>query len=108
VEKLQTISTKFRQQQKGKQFLPNFLRHYYHVDSLLERPEVQTIIGAADYTADKARRFCNLGNKNIAKNEALPSGNAEGIYRDVRKNERSGNWCGRWDSNPHDVAIEGF
>jgi len=17
-------------------------------------------------------------------------------------------WCGRWDSNPHDVAIEGF
>ncbi len=20
----------------------------------------------------------------------------------------SGPWCGRWDSNPHDVAIEGF
>ena len=19
-----------------------------------------------------------------------------------------GHWCGRWDSNPHDVAIEGF
>ena len=21
---------------------------------------------------------------------------------------RFGAWCGRWDSNPHDVAIEGF
>src|SRR6266853_1608697 len=29
VEKLQTISTKYRQQQKDKQFPPNFMRHYY-------------------------------------------------------------------------------
>jgi hypothetical protein len=92
VEKLQTISTKFRQQQEDRQFPPNFLRHYYDADSLLERPEVQTFIGTADYIAHKDRRFRSLDNKNIAKNEGLyreQSGNEEGIYRDVRENERS-------------------
>jgi hypothetical protein len=71
VEKLQTISTKHRQQQKDKQFPPNFLRHYYDVYSLLERPEVQAFIGTDDYTAHKDRRFRSLDNKNVAKNEAF-------------------------------------
>jgi hypothetical protein len=77
VEKLQTISTKFRQQQEDKQFPPNFLRHYYDVDSLLERPEVQTFIGTADYIAHKNRRFRSLDNKNIGKNEAFIVSNPE-------------------------------
>ncbi|HEU0084089.1 MAG TPA: nucleotidyl transferase AbiEii/AbiGii toxin family protein [Bradyrhizobium sp.] len=47
VEKLQTISTKYRQQQKEKQFPPNFLRHYYDIYSLLERPKIQAFIGTA-------------------------------------------------------------
>jgi hypothetical protein len=76
-EKLQTISTKFRQQQEDKQFPPNFLRHYYDVDSLLDRPEVQTFIGTADYIAHKDRRFRSLDNKNIAKNEAFIVSNPE-------------------------------
>ena len=71
VEKLQTISTKYRQQQKDKQFPPNFMRHYYDVYSLLDRPEVQAFIGTDDYTAHKDRRFRSLDNKNIAKNEAF-------------------------------------
>jgi nucleotidyltransferase AbiEii toxin of type IV toxin-antitoxin system len=71
VEKLQTISTKYRQQQKDKQFPPNFMRHYYGVYSLLDRPEVQGFIGTEDYTAHKDRRFRSLDNKNIAKNEAF-------------------------------------
>jgi hypothetical protein len=71
VEKLQTISTKYRQQQKDKQFPPNFLRHYYDVNSLLDRPEVQAFIGTDDYIAHKNRRFRSLDNKNIAKNEAF-------------------------------------
>jgi hypothetical protein len=70
VEKLQTISTKYRQQ-KDKQFPPNFLRHYYDVNSLLDRPEVQAFIGTDDYIAHKNRRFRSLDNKNIAKNEAF-------------------------------------
>ena len=71
VEKLQTISTKYRQQQKDKKFPPNFMRHYYDVYSLLDRPEVQNFIGTDDYTAHKDRRFRSLDNKNIAKNEAF-------------------------------------
>jgi hypothetical protein len=71
VEKLQTISTKYRQQQKEKQFPPNFMRHYYDVYSLLDRPEVQAFIGTDDYKAHKDRRFRSLDNKNIAKNEAF-------------------------------------
>jgi hypothetical protein len=71
VEKLQTISTKYRQQQKDKQFPPNFMRHYYDVYSLLDCPEVQAFIGTDDYTAHKDRRFRSLDNKNIAKNEAF-------------------------------------
>ena len=71
VEKLQTISTKYRQQKKDKQFPPNFLRHYYDVYSLLDRREVQDFIGTDDYKAHKDRRFRSLDNKNIAKNEAF-------------------------------------
>jgi Nucleotidyl transferase AbiEii toxin, Type IV TA system len=40
VEKLQTVSTKFRQQQSSKEFPLNFMRHYYDIYSLLRRPEV--------------------------------------------------------------------
>jgi hypothetical protein len=71
VEKLQTISTKYRQQQKEKQFPPNFLRHYYDIYSLLERPEVQAFIGTDEYEMHKDRRFRSLDNKNIAKNQAF-------------------------------------
>jgi hypothetical protein len=71
VEKLQTISTKYRQQQKDKQFPPNFMRHYYDAYSLLERPEVQAFIGTDDYTTHKDRRFRSLDNKKIANNEAF-------------------------------------
>jgi len=41
VEKLQAISTKFRQQQETGAFPPNFMRHYYDVYSLLQDPTVQ-------------------------------------------------------------------
>jgi predicted nucleotidyltransferase component of viral defense system len=71
VEKLQTISKKYRQQQKDKEFPPNFMRHYYDVYRLLDHSEVQGFIGTDDYTAHKDRRFRSLDNKNIAKNEAF-------------------------------------
>jgi hypothetical protein len=71
VEKLQTISTKYRQWQKDKQFRPNFMRHYYDVYRLLHRPEVQAFIGTDDYIAHKDGRFRSLDNRDIAKNEAF-------------------------------------
>ena len=47
------------------------MRHYYDVYSLLDRTEVQAFIATEEYTAHKDRRFRNLDNKDIAKNEAF-------------------------------------
>ena len=71
VEKLQTVSTKFRQQQASQEFPINFMRHYYDVYSLLQRPEVQAFIGTADYQAHKTKRFRGGDNPNIAQNQAF-------------------------------------
>jgi hypothetical protein len=71
VEKLQTVSTKFRQQQGSKDRPIDFMRHYYDVYGLLQRPEVQAFIGAEAYKAHKAKRFPKADNQNIAQNEAF-------------------------------------
>nr|WP_280137624.1 nucleotidyl transferase AbiEii/AbiGii toxin family protein [Ensifer sp. Root127] len=71
VEKLQTISTKYRKQQETGQFPVNFLRHYYDVYCLLDQPDVQAFIGADDYLAHKTRRFPKLDNPDISNNPAF-------------------------------------
>ena len=77
VEKLQTVSTKFRQQQETKEFPIDFMRHYYDVYSLLQRPEVQAFIGTDAYKAHKAKRFRPGDNPNIAENQAFVLGDPE-------------------------------
>lgn len=57
VEKLQTISTKYRLQQEKKIMPINFLRHYYDVYKLLENPRVINFIGTDEYKTHKERRF---------------------------------------------------
>ncbi|MDP3745878.1 MAG: nucleotidyl transferase AbiEii/AbiGii toxin family protein [Phenylobacterium sp.] len=71
VEKLQAISTKFRQQQETGVFPPNFMRHYYDVYSLLRAKAVQDLIGTPAYLAHKAKRFPKADNPVIAENEAF-------------------------------------
>ena len=71
VEKLQTVSTKFRQQQEKGELPPNFLRHYYDISQLLDHPEVIAFIGTPEYRARKERRFRTGDNLNIAENEAF-------------------------------------
>lgn len=71
VEKLQTISTKFRQQQKSETFPANFMRHYYDVHQLLAQPEVKKFIGTDAYEARKRERFRKDDNLKIAENEAF-------------------------------------
>jgi hypothetical protein len=71
VEKLQTISTKFRKQQEAEEFSKNFLRHYYDVYCLLQQPDVQSFIGTEDYIAHKEKRFPAADNQVIAENEAF-------------------------------------
>lgn len=57
VEKLQTISTKYRLQQEKKTMPINFIRHYYDVYMLLENSRVISFIGTDEYKTHKERRF---------------------------------------------------
>jgi len=77
VEKLQTVSTKFRKQQEAGTFPKNFLRHYYDIYCLLGNAQVQAFIGTAEYVAHKQARFRQADNKHIASNEAFLLNNPE-------------------------------
>jgi hypothetical protein len=77
VEKLQAISSKFRQQQATGAFPPNFMRHYYDVYSLLQDPAVQAFIGTQAYLDHKAKRFPKADNPVITENEAFILSNAD-------------------------------
>ena len=71
VEKLQTISTKYRQQQKTGSPPVNFMRHYYDVYYLLQEPTVLPFVGTPDYQAHKKKRFRPEDNPTISENEAF-------------------------------------
>jgi len=71
VEKLQTVSAKFRRQQESSEFPVNFMRHYYDVYKLLQRSDVQAFIGTHAYKAHKAKRFRQGDNPNILENQAF-------------------------------------
>lgn len=71
VEKLQTISTKFRQQQANGEMPTNFMRHYYDVYSLLGDVGVQAFIGSDAYVAHKAARFRDADDPDLRRNEAF-------------------------------------
>lgn len=67
VEKLQTISTKYRNQQANGDMPVNFLRHYYDVYKLLELERILNFIGSDEYEAHKKERFRG-GDELIIKN----------------------------------------
>ena len=71
VEKLQTISTKYRQQQEDGSFPINFMRYYYDVYCLLQGSEVLSFIGMPKYHEHKKKRFRRSDNQNISENEAF-------------------------------------
>jgi len=57
VEKLQTIATKFRQEQEDTKERPNYMRQYYDVACLLNTEQVQKFIGTEEYQTHKKKRF---------------------------------------------------
>ncbi len=71
VEKLQTISTKYRHQQQTGTMPQNFLRHYYDVYCLLDDATVQAFIGTDDYLAHKENRFPKADEKVLTRNPAF-------------------------------------
>ncbi len=71
VEKLQTISTKYRGLSKTQTFPANFLRHYYDVYCLLDLEEVQAFMKEPAYQERKAQRFRTGDERVIANNPAF-------------------------------------
>lgn len=71
VEKLQTISTKYRRLAESDTFPKNFLRHYYDVFCLLDMPEVQAFLGQPGYEERKKQRFRSGDELVIARNAAF-------------------------------------
>ena len=71
VEKLQTISTKFRIQQTAGDMPVNFMRHYYDIYCLLNDNSVQTFIGTEAYQEHKSKRFRADDNQDLTQNEAF-------------------------------------
>jgi len=71
VEKLQAVSTKFRQQQESGGFPVNFLRHYYDIYCLLADARVQEFIGTAMYHERKEQRFRKEDVRCISENQAF-------------------------------------
>ena len=71
VEKLQTVSTKYRQQQETGGFAKNFLRHYYDIYCLLGQADVRAFLGTPAYQAHKQARFPKADNQHIASNQAF-------------------------------------
>jgi len=71
VEKLQTISTKYRHLGESENFPANFLRHYYDVYCLLSMEEVQTFMGKPEYQERKIQRFRMGDELVLARNPAF-------------------------------------
>jgi len=71
VEKLQAVSTKFRQHQETGKMARNFLRHYYDLYQLLDLPQVETFIGTDHYFSHKKKRFRFKDEQDLTKNEAF-------------------------------------
>ncbi len=82
VEKLQTISTKYRKQQEDGTIPVDFMRHYYDVYSLLRQPSVQAFVGTPPYRQHKDDHFPQADNKNIRENAAfqLPDKKTRELY----------------------------
>ncbi len=72
MEKLQTIATKYRQEQNGKEARPNLMRQYYDIYYLLANKDVNDFIGNEAYNEHKKVRFPKVDLDNpISENEAF-------------------------------------
>jgi hypothetical protein len=71
VEKLQTISTKYRKHRETGEKPQNFLRHYYDVFCLLGDAGVQSFIGTEAYLVHKEARFRAGDEKSLRENPAF-------------------------------------
>ncbi|WFU71451.1 nucleotidyl transferase AbiEii/AbiGii toxin family protein [Bradyrhizobium sp. CB2312] len=97
VEKLQTISTKFRKQQADGSDPVGFMRHYYDAHELLQHKKVQDLVGTDEYKQHKQKRFRQGDNQNIAQNEAfiLIDARTRALYADAYERRSSLYYAGK-------------
>lgn len=90
VEKLQTIATKFRQEQEDKIERQNLMRQYYDVYSLLQDNTVKSFIGTKEYQKHKEARFPPKDYEiPIADNEAFLLKNLELRERFIKRYKKT-------------------
>ena len=89
VEKLQTISTKYRGLDDTQSFPSNFLRHYYDVYCLLGLEEVRTFMNTPAYQERKSQRFRTGDEQVIAHNPAFVLAEAEQRQRFAQEYRRT-------------------
>ncbi len=90
VEKLQTISTKYRRLDESQAFPANFLRHYYDVYCLLGVEEVQAFLQTSAYQERKTQRFRTGDEQVIARNPAFLLNNTEQRKRFAEQYQKTG------------------
>lgn len=90
VEKLQTISTKVRQQVETGEFGKNFLRHFYDIHHLFQQARVKQFIGTENYIKHKHARFRKEDQVNLKDNLAFNFDSNSQLF-DLYKNKFSQN-----------------
>lgn len=78
IEKLQTISTKYRVNKGQVDKSPvNFIRHYYDIYCLLNDPSIHTFVGTKEYIKYKEEKFGHLDELDLTRNPAFNLSDAE-------------------------------
>jgi hypothetical protein len=111
VEKLQTIATKFRQEQADGIERPNLMRQYYDIYCMLGNEDVLKFIGTAEYEMHKIERFPGIDLQvPIADNEAflITSDDIRSRFRKRYKNTASLYYKGQPDFDELFTRIKGF
>ncbi len=111
VEKLQTIATKFRQEQSDGIERPNLMRQYYDVYCLLGNADVLSFIDTPDYKAHKTDRFPTVDLQlPLAENEAflLNEENLRTRFKKRYKNTASLYYKGQPEFDELFARLKGF
>lgn len=108
VEKLQTVSTKFRQQQEQKSMPANFMRHYYDIYQLIQLDRVKKFIGKKEYMEHKKKRFRKNDEPDLTKNEAfnISDSTTLKLYIDAYKRTKNLYFKGQPDFNSFISALK--
>ena len=107
VEKLQTVATKFRQEQETKEERQNLMRQYYDIFSLLGNDEVKNFIGTEEYFEHKTERFPKVDfDIPIAENEAFLLNNEELRNRFIKRYKATATLYYNGQPNFEEMLIE--